>query len=108
MEEDAGPAGQARWVRHDLSTRIKVAITLGFLLQILPACSSNPPGGSLARARKSGALICGSDQEGGGPYNFPNPDSPRDVTGFEVDLMNEVAKEAFSALEKERTTVWPA
>ena len=93
MEEDAGPAGQARRVRHDLMARIKVAIILGWLLPILPACSPNPPGGSLARAQKSGALICGSDKEGGGPYIFPNPESPREVTGFEVDLMNEVAKD---------------
>ena len=93
MEEDAGPAGQARRVRHDLSTRFTVAIIFGLLSPILPACSLNPPGDSLARAQKSGSLVCGSDKEGGGPYAFPNPDSPREVAGFEVDLMNEVAKD---------------
>ena len=25
--------------------------------------------------------------EGGGPYAYPDPDSPREVTGFEVELM---------------------
>jgi polar amino acid transport system substrate-binding protein len=29
--------------------------------------------------------------EGGGPYAYPNPDNPRAVTGFEVELMKELA-----------------
>src|SRR4051812_39113284 len=42
---------------------------------------------TLADVRQSGRLVYGSDKEGGGPYAFPDPDSPRDVTGFEVELM---------------------
>ena len=41
----------------------------------------------LERVRKSGKLLYGSDMEGGGPYAYPDPKSPRDVTGFEVELM---------------------
>jgi polar amino acid transport system substrate-binding protein len=37
-------------------------------------------------------LTWGGDQEGGGPYIFPQPDDPNRVTGFEVDLMDEIAK----------------
>ena len=31
--------------------------------------------------------------EGGGPYAYPDPKSPRDVTGFEVELMTLLAQE---------------
>jgi polar amino acid transport system substrate-binding protein len=41
----------------------------------------------LERVKKVGQLRYGSDMEGGGPYAFPDPKSPRDVTGFEVELM---------------------
>ncbi len=34
------------------------------------------------------ALVWGGDQEGGGPYIYPQDDDPAQVTGFEVDLMN--------------------
>jgi polar amino acid transport system substrate-binding protein len=37
-------------------------------------------------------LTWGGDQEGGGPYIYPAPDDPKKVVGFEVDLMNEVAR----------------
>src|SRR4051812_32532352 len=38
----------------------------------------------LQRVRSSGKLHYGSDMEGGGPYAYPDPKSPRDATGFEV------------------------
>ena len=37
--------------------------------------------------KNSGELRYGSDMEGGGPYAYPDPNSPRGVTGFEVELM---------------------
>ncbi len=33
-----------------------------------------------------GFLVWGGDQEGGGPYVYPDPADPRRVTGFEVEL----------------------
>ena len=36
---------------------------------------------------ESGRLLYGSDMEGGGPYAYPEPDAPRGLTGFEVELM---------------------
>jgi len=47
----------------------------------------------LERVRSSGQLRYGSDMEGGGPYAYPDPRSPRDVTGFEVELMALLAKD---------------
>src|SRR5262249_53774009 len=43
--------------------------------------------------RSSGRLLYGSDMEGGGPYAYPDPSSPRDVTGFEVELMKQLARD---------------
>jgi polar amino acid transport system substrate-binding protein len=48
---------------------------------------SNARGDALERIRHSGRLLYGSDMEGGGPYAYPDPRSPRNVTGFEVELM---------------------
>jgi polar amino acid transport system substrate-binding protein len=47
---------------------------------------------TLDEVRQRGALRWGADQEGGGPYVYPVPDDPRRVTGFEVDLMDLLAK----------------
>ena len=48
---------------------------------------------ALERIRHSGRLLYGSDMEGGGPYAYPDPRSPRGVTGFEVELMDRLAKD---------------
>ena len=48
---------------------------------------------TLERIRHSGRLRYGSDMEGGGPYAYPDPRSPREVTGFEVELMARLAKD---------------
>ncbi len=40
-----------------------------------------------------GALVWGGDQEGGGPYVYPRDDDPSQVTGFEVELAELIAKE---------------
>ncbi len=50
-------------------------------------------GDALERIRSSGRLRYGSDMEGGGPYAYPDPSSPRDVTGFEVELMARLAQD---------------
>ena len=43
--------------------------------------------------RARGHLIWGGDAEGGGPYVYPDPASPRKVVGFEVDLAEALAAE---------------
>ena len=48
---------------------------------------------ALARIHQSGRLLYGSDMEGGGPYAYPDPRSPRGVTGFEVELMALLARD---------------
>jgi polar amino acid transport system substrate-binding protein len=59
---------------------------------LAPLFQSSARGDALERIRHSGKLLYGSDMEGGGPYAYPDPSSPRDVTGFEVELMRSLAK----------------
>lgn len=37
------------------------------------------------------ALRYGADAEGGAPYSFYDPDDPRKLVGFEIDILNEIA-----------------
>jgi len=41
--------------------------------------------------RRRGELVWGADQEGGGPYVYPQDDDPSQVTGFEVEIAERVA-----------------
>src|SRR5215471_18091679 len=54
------------------------------------------PGGAsadvLAEMRRTGKMLWGGDQEGGGPYVFPKENDPTVVTGFEVDLANRIGE----------------
>ena len=73
----------ARWI---------APILLALAALGLDSCAPDR-GGSLAKIRDSGRLRYGSDMEGGGPYAYPNPDSPREVTGFEVEMMKDLAED---------------
>jgi polar amino acid transport system substrate-binding protein len=43
-------------------------------------------------AQEQKALRWGGDAEGGAPYVFPDPNNPRQIIGYEVDLMNEIGR----------------
>ncbi len=43
-------------------------------------------------AQEGKELRWGGDAEGGAPYLLPNPRNPREIIGFEIDLMNAVGK----------------
>ena len=75
------------------SSRLSIpAVCLSFLIAFVgPLNHPVARGDSLARVRTSGLLRYGSDMEGGGPYAYPDPRSPREVTGFEVELMGRLA-----------------
>jgi len=51
------------------------------------------PADTLDEVRQRGQLRWGGDSEGGGPYVYPDPDDPRRVTGFEVELAQLLANE---------------
>ncbi|MFO0941392.1 MAG: ABC transporter permease subunit [Pirellulales bacterium] len=54
---------------------------------------------SLEIIRLRGKLIWGADEEGGGPFVYPNPDNPRELLGFEVDIANRIAEKLGVAAE---------
>jgi His/Glu/Gln/Arg/opine family amino acid ABC transporter permease subunit len=43
-------------------------------------------------AQETGELRWAGDSEGGAPYVFPDPKNPRQIVGYEVDLMNSLAR----------------
>ncbi len=47
---------------------------------------------TLAQIRASRTLTWGGDIQGGEPYVFENPENPKELIGFEADIMNEIGK----------------
>jgi His/Glu/Gln/Arg/opine family amino acid ABC transporter permease subunit len=52
-----------------------------------------PQGDTLAAIRERGWFTFGADEEGGGPYIYPDPADPARVLGCDVDLANALARE---------------
>jgi len=44
------------------------------------------------KIRQRGTLIWGADQEGGGPFIYPDPSNPEQLIGFEVELAQLIAE----------------
>jgi polar amino acid transport system substrate-binding protein len=65
---------------------------IAFFVLVFTSCDA-AQGDAFDRIHSSGRLRYGSDMEGGGPYAYPDPNSPRDVTGFEVELMASLGKD---------------
>jgi polar amino acid transport system substrate-binding protein len=63
------------------------------LATIALSCNPAPQVTTLSGLQRSGRLVYGSDKEGGGPYAYPDPKDPSKVTGFEVDLLDRLARE---------------
>lgn len=107
MEEDAGASARATHESHDPnpsltplgSTPTRRPFRLLATTALVACCAlssfscSKQSGDTLARIQAQGTFRYGSDKEGGGPYAFPDPDAPREVTGFEVELMREIGRD---------------
>ncbi|GAC1463883.1 MAG: ABC transporter substrate-binding protein/permease [Isosphaeraceae bacterium] len=76
-----------------LSFRGPLLLAVALLALFSSSCASGRHEDALAHVKRTGKLVYGSDKEGGGPYIFPNPESPRDVVGFEVELMTALARD---------------
>jgi polar amino acid transport system substrate-binding protein len=68
----------------------RYGLAIGFLIATF---AGTVRADTLARIKAAGRLVYGGDKEGGGPYVYPDPRAPREVAGFEVDLMRAVAAE---------------
>src|SRR5262245_45697926 len=66
---------------------INLSLFLIFLLISLPAAVDS------INAQENPVLRWGGDAEGGAPYLLPNPKNPREIIGFEIDLMNAIGKQ---------------
>src|ERR1700704_5980254 len=71
-----------KWLSSALATCILIVSALP-----CPALAD-----ALSDMRKGGKMLWGGDQEGGGPYVYPQDDHPAQVTGFEVDLANRLGE----------------
>jgi polar amino acid transport system substrate-binding protein len=69
------------------------------LLFLAQASCTGVRADALENVRTSGRLRYGSDMEGGGPYAYPDPRSPREVAGFEVELMRWLATDLSATAE---------
>lgn len=74
--------------RRDRLRVVILAIVAGWLMQSLVASADE----GLDRIKQRGALIWGADQEGGGPFVYPDPDDPTQLIGFEVELADLIAE----------------
>ncbi len=81
-----------RLIRRPLQAARLCCFSLATMV-LATVCPGARADDSLERVRASGLLRYGSDMEGGGPYAYPDPQAPRSVTGFEVELMAQVAKD---------------
>jgi polar amino acid transport system substrate-binding protein len=74
-------------------------VTRGLSVVIAVACiasacgkSSDPQGQTLAGIKQRGEITWGADIQGGEPYVYEDPQNPSQLIGFEVDIMNAIAR----------------
>lgn len=72
--------------------RVAGAVTLLVCASLLLACAGEERGGTWATIRERGELLWGADLQGGEPYVFEDPDDPSKLIGFEVDIMDALAR----------------
>jgi polar amino acid transport system substrate-binding protein len=70
---------------------VRVGLVATCLLALLSAKVASAD--TLDEIQRRGTLIWGADQEGGGPYVYPDPNNPEKLLGFEVELADMLAGE---------------
>jgi polar amino acid transport system substrate-binding protein len=63
-------------------------------LTVLTACDGSTPskGQTLAEIRSRGEITWGADIQGGEPFVYEDPKDPSNRIGFEVDIMDAIAR----------------
>lgn len=78
---------------HQARHRCWAALCGATLALIFTAIAPAARGDAFDDVRRRGTLIWGADQEGGGPFVYPDSDDPQRVIGFEVELAELLAAE---------------
>jgi polar amino acid transport system substrate-binding protein len=63
------------------------------LLVLVPARTSTAGQSTIERIKERGVLLWGCDAEGGAPMAFPDPKDPSKLIGFEVEIVEAIAKQ---------------
>jgi polar amino acid transport system substrate-binding protein len=90
-----------------MTAKILSAMLAVMILAIVGGCGSGPAStgasgsgaakpaagdDTLAKIKKTGVLKWGADADGGAPFVFVDKDDPNKIIGFEVEIMDKVAK----------------
>ena len=78
--------------RKNCRTRNLLLMVLSVLAARLSAPSTAAADDGLEKIRQRGTLIWGADQEGGGPFVYPDPNNPTQRIGFEVEIAALIAE----------------
>ena len=69
-----------------------LSILIDVVLVIALCSCSHAASSTIDNIKNRGVLLWGSDSEGGAPYVFPDPRDPSKLIGFEVDIVEAIAK----------------
>lgn len=72
--------------RRHIHTGNRLLVVVSVLAVCLIVSSTAVAIDGLDKIRQRGTLVWGADQEGGGPFVYPNPNDPTQRIGFEVEL----------------------
>ena len=78
--------------RKFLGSSNRLLISLSLLATYCIILSTSVADDRLDKIRQRGTLVWGADQEGGGPFVYPNPSDPTQRIGFEVELAELIAE----------------
>ncbi len=70
----------------------RIALAAALALGLGSCGDGTPEGGTLERIRERGEIVWGADKQGGEPYVFEDPADPTRLTGFEVEIMDALAR----------------
>lgn len=72
---------------------IALASTVGALFVVTAGCGAGPGAESAwSRTLRTGELKWGADPKGGAPFVFNDPKDPNTIIGFEIDMIDAIAK----------------
>ena len=78
--------------RRHIHTGNRLLVVVSVLAACLIVSSTAVAIDGLDKIRQRGTIVWGADQEGGGPFVYPNPNDPTQRIGFEVELAELIAE----------------